>query len=251
MKIIRFTLIISLILYLSCREGNKENLDKEIDAKRIIEKSIEVHGGMQNYKNIQYFGFEKTFSLFKADGSVEDHKKQLHEYYPLESSFQINWKERDTFYSNSQHGDNFSQQINTQKNLNAEAVKIKSAINASVFTIFLPWKILDSGSLLSFDGEHTLSDGTEVFVVKVEYNPNKHDNHTQSDIWWHYFNKKSYIHEGYTVALSDHTSTVRNLSFQTVNGFIFPKRRKSWRVNETGEKEYLRASYEYKELSIK
>ena len=223
----------------------------DTQAREIIERSIEYHGGMKIYNQLDSFHFEKDFSLYEADGSVEYQRLQYHDYSPSQSVYHIRWEQEGDTYKNSQNSSEFSQEINDRKNTSIDDSKIKSAIDASVFAIFLPWKLLDAGASISYDGETTLTDGKEVYVVKAIYDPGQHDNHTKSDTWWHYFDKKSYRHEGYKVALIDHTSLVSNLDFQTVNGFTFPKTRKSWRLNESNEKEYLRADYDYKIMKIK
>ena len=206
---------------------------------------------MKIYDQLDYFNFEKDFSLYKADGSVEYQRIQLHEYFPSESTYHVRWNQENKSYKNSQKANQFSQEINGEKNTSIDASKIKTSIFASVFTIFLPWKILDAGANISYAGTLTLADGNEVYVVKSIYNPAEHKHHTKADIWWHYFDKETYQHVGYKVTLIDHTSLISNLDFQTIDGFIFPKMRKSWRVNQSNEKEYLRAEYDYKIIKIK
>ena len=247
-----FTIL--LMTLISCSTSTEEqNISEPISdpqAREIIEQSIQYHGGMKIYNQLDSFRFEKDFSLYLADSSVEYQRLQYHNYAPSKSIFHIRWRQGEDTYVNSQYSTEFSQKINGEKNTSIDASKIKSAIDASVFTIFLPWKLLDAGANISYDGETTLEDGKEVFVVKATYDPEQHEHHTKSDIWWHYFDKESYRHEGYKVALIDHTSLISNLDFQTVNGFTFPKTRKSWRLNEANEKDYLRADYDYKILKI-
>ena len=48
------------------------NCQKEaLSAKQIIKKSIEVHGGIDNWKNIKQLSFDKQTVLYHEDGSVE------------------------------------------------------------------------------------------------------------------------------------------------------------------------------------
>jgi hypothetical protein len=47
------------------------------------------------------------------------------------------------------------------------------------------------------------------------------------------------------VILKDHTSLVENITFDTSTDFIFNQSRKSYRLNDTGDKIYLRATYFY------
>ncbi len=244
-------LTIFLLTLISCSTPNPSKRFSDLKAREIIERSIQYHGGMKIFNQLDNFCFEKVFSLYKADGSVEYQRTQLHDYYPSKSTYEVSWKQESKSYKNRQYSNQFSQEINGEPNTSIEASKIKSSVYASVFTIFLPWKLLDIGTNISYDGELILEDGKKVFVVKASYNPKEHKHHTKSDIWWHYFDKATCQHVGYKVTLIDHSSLIRNLDFQTIDGFIFPKTRKSWRVNESNEKDYLRAEYDYKVLSIK
>ena len=239
------------ITLFSCKTPNPSHKISDLQAREIIERSIQYHGGMKIYDQLDFFSFEKVFSLYQADGSVEYQRTQLHDYFPSQSKYQIRWEQENKSYTNSQYSNKFSQEIDGKQNTSIDPSKIKSSIYASVFTIFLPWKLLDAGTSISYEGERTLEDGKEVFVVKASYNPKEHKHHTKSDIWWHYFDQATYKHVGYKVTLIDHTSLISNLDFQTVDGFIFPKSRKSWRVNESNEKDYLRAEYDYKILTLK
>lgn len=55
---------------------------------------------------------------------------------------------------------------------------------------------------------------------------------------------------GNEIQLKDHRSLVYNLSFEEVEGFKLHGKRESWRVNEKGEKLFLRAEYVYLEYEI-
>jgi hypothetical protein len=47
------------------------------------------------------------------------------------------------------------------------------------------------------------------------------------------------------VILKDHTSLVENSTFDRTTDFIFNQSRKSYRLNDNGDKMYLRATYFY------
>ena len=52
------------------------------------------------------------------------------------------------------------------------------------------------------------------------------------------------------VILSDHTSWIENLTYDTSTGLKFNEKRKSYRLNKQGEKTYLRAEYFYSNYSV-
>ena len=55
---------------------------------------------------------------------------------------------------------------------------------------------------------------------------------------------------GNKVIIKDHTSLVENNTFDTTTGFIFNQSRKSYRLNDKGDKTYVRATYFYDNFKI-
>jgi hypothetical protein len=55
---------------------------------------------------------------------------------------------------------------------------------------------------------------------------------------------------GNEVQLKDHRSLVYDLSEEEVSGLKLNGTRESWRVNEKGERLFLRAEYRYSEYQI-
>ena len=64
------------------------------------------------------------------------------------------------------------------------------------------------------------------------------------------FDTETYEVVANKVVLKDHTSWVENLSFNSETDFKFNAKRKSYRLNEAGEKTYLRAEYYYSNFSV-
>ena len=115
----------------------------------------------------------------------------------------------------------------------------------------IPFKLLDKGVVLSYEGIDTLRTGKTVHVVKAAYNPSTHDNHSKPDIWWHYFDENDYRQWGYMVQHADHFSYIENLSFISSNDFFLTETRKSYRVDSLRNILYLRAEYGYSDYVLK
>ena len=106
-----------------------------------------------------------------------------------------------------------------------------------------PWKLLDKGGKLIYEGKKTLENGTEVASIRVDYGPD-------ADTWWYYFDSKSFEMLGNEVLLKDHRSRIYDLSSEQVEKMIFHGNRESWRVDEAGKRLFLRAEYRYSNYEL-
>jgi hypothetical protein len=103
--------------------------------------------------------------------------------------------------------------------------------------------LLDEEAKLIFEGQKTLESGELVEVIRVDYGPD-------SDVWWYFFDQETAEMVGNEIQLKDHRSLVYNLSVEEVEGLKLHGKRESYRVNEQGEKLFLRAEYRYSDYEI-
>jgi hypothetical protein len=85
--------------------------------------------------------------------------------------------------------------------------------------------------------------GVLVEVVRVDYGPD-------SDIWWYYFDPLTFLLVGNEVQLKVHRSLIYTTTNEQADALIMHGERVSYRVNEKGEKLYLRASYRYSDFEV-
>ena len=110
---------------------------------------------------------------------------------------------------------------------------------------------MDKGVILSHEGMDTLEDGQEVEVIKAVYNADKNPHHTQSDVWWYYFDAKDARMVAYFIQHDDHYSYIKNLAYTTVGGFLLPTQRGSYRVDADRKILFTKAEYEYSNWQVK
>ena len=219
---------------------------KDEQVKTILRKAFTAMGGIQNWQALQTLQFQKNTELYLASGEIEQNTFQNHTYhYRPNQKVQIDWEKDNKVYQTTMENGQVQKKVNGQIDATANPISLKNGVLAATFVVGLPFKLLDEGVALSYEGKKELPNGKTVEVIKAVYNPTAHQNHSKSDTWWHYFDSIDFHQVGYTVKLIDHNSYVENLSFEKVDGFLFTRTRKSWRVNENGEKTYLRAAYEY------
>lgn len=220
------------------------NCDKKetISGSSIVKKSIEKHGGINSWNSLKKLSFDKRVVLFLEDGSIENESLQHQEYTFLpELEGQISWKKQlDVFLITYKNGE-IKKYLNDS--LISDVKELQSAKNsffASQYVTTKPFDLLSSKTKLIYTKIKEF-EGKRAYEVKVEY-----ENDTEkSDVWFYYFDVNTFKVIANKVVLSDHTSLVDNHTFNTETEFIFNEHRKSYRLNELGEKTFLRAEYFY------
>lgn len=223
---------------------------QEPQVKELLQKVFTAMGGLEKWESIKSLHFNKKTDLYLASGAIEKSTDQQHDYYyQPKKAIQISWKQEGHSHLIQMRNGRVDKLIAGKKDPTANATSLTNSVLASTFVIGIPFKLLDEGTKLSYEGTKVLPNGKDVHVLKATYNPTEYSNHSKPDIWWHYFDRNTYQQTGYSVQLDDHTSYIENLSYDRVDGLLFTTKRKSWRMNDKGEKLYLRASYEYSEYA--
>lgn len=238
-------LLLFLFLFLLIILNSSCTPSPEKEAKAILAKSIAAHGGSAAWNRISALKFRKWTRLLNEDGSVESELDQWHEFR-LHPYFEgkITWIKDSITHVSIWDGNKMSYFMgeNEVKNESFLAVK-KKDFDAAFYAVAQPWKLLDEGTKLSYEGQKTLENDNLVEAIRVDYGPD-------SDIWWYYFDPVSFEMKSNEVQLKDHRSLVYNLNFEEVEGFKLHGKRESWRVNEKSEKLFLRAEYRYSDYQI-
>jgi len=218
-----------------------------------LKKSFTTQGGLIAWENLKELHYEKHTKLLFESGEIELETHQKHDYfYGKNPSINIS--------SNTKKGAD-------QKIVSIDGIAVKyidgkiadsgdtkalnTSVTTSLFVINVPFKMMDKGVILSHEGMDKLEDGKEVEVIKAIYNPAENTNHNKPDIWWYYFDSKDARLVGYLIKHDGRFSYVRNLDYTKVDGFLFPAKRGSYRVNDQREILFTRAEYEYTNWSLK
>lgn len=252
---------IGLCLFCGCQSVQQESEpDPESDpyehivdlkARELLKKAIKRAGGLDEWNNIKELNFEKYFALYTATGDTENEAWQEHRYvYQPEEKINISWTSGDLRHEIIKQAGDLVKKVDGRPDTQTDRQSLLNSVSSATFVIGIPFKLLDKGAELSYDGLDTLENGRIVEVLKVDYNPKKHDNLTTADIWRHYYDRDDYKQVGYMVRHVDHFSYVENLTYLAVDGFLFPGKRESYRVDSLRNKLYLRARYEYLDYEL-
>jgi len=181
-------------------------------------------------------------------GNIEKAYQQTHIYknHPL-NIFIESIENGDTIITELKNGQ-YTRQINGEF-VEVTEVQLAKSVNTSTYVVGIPFKLLDAGTILKYEGESVLSDGLTVDIVSATYDAERNENHSTSDVWKYYFDKKGRVVANWVKA-SDHFSLVENLTYVEAGGILFNGKRVSYRVDENGDRMFLRANYNYYNYSL-
>ena len=220
---------------------------------KTLEKSFATIGGFENWQNKKELHYRKHSKLIFESGAIESETIQNHDYYYSNNlSVNISWKDKDgnAHLIKSIDG-NAIKSVGGIVDKTANTNSLNTSVIVSLFVIDVPFKMMDKGVILSHEGMDTLEDGQKVEVIKAIYDADKNANHTKSDTWWYYFDANDGRMVAYFIKHDGRYSYIKNLAYTTVNGFLFPTKRGSYRADENRNILFTRAEYEYDNWAIK
>ncbi len=242
------TAILLVFLFIGCATV-KDPYAHITDAKAqsIIKQSINAYGGLAKWNSKQYLGFKKWYALYDETGAEEVNVNQVHHYTP--DKIYMTWQDNGQKIEQIHTAGSFKKLRDGTMDGELNATPVKNSILAATFVMNVPFNLLDETATINYEGMEKFN-GKDAHVLRVEYFPETHAHHTTKDIWWHYFDTETMLSTGYKVKHLDHISLVLNDSFIREGGLVLPGKRTSYRVKLNGEKDYLRAAYEYSDYKV-
>lgn len=215
-----------------------------VDATDLVRQSIEVHGGLQAYRQLDSLSWLKTTRLWEPDGSLESEKTQLQTFVGGESpSMILSWRQDSTFYQiESNRSITRYRMGDVILSQGEEVEQAKKLARSAAYVFFQPFKLLDTGTALLYEGDLVLGDTLPVQVVRVGYMGDDEN----SDIWRYYFDDNKRLVAN-SVEHNNRISLIVNLSYQRDpdSGLLLNRRRKSYFVDSLLQINYQRADYLY------
>lgn len=234
-------------------ERPKKYSNIEAPALDLIHKCIAAHGGIDKWNALSEMSYTKNFVLFDEAGVVERMVTQEHSYIlGKDKSYKISWKENKDQDVLSLVYENGS--ITKTKNGTKEEVdetSLNNSLQSSLYVIGLPYKLLDKGPIITYEGIEKAWNGRDAHVIKAVYDPKNGSNLTTSDIWWFLIDKENFKMIGNRITHLDHHNMIKNATWNELDGFVFYKERESRRIDENNKDLFLRATYLYENFSIK
>lgn len=236
--------VFGVLLFVGCSEPLK------LTARQIVEKSIETHGGLETWQNATILSFTKTTILFNKDGSIE---KEINQKQSFELKPQLKGFIQDLNYPGivgiDFDGDNFWKKENDSIRKITDTTELETARNrffSAQYVVSQPFALIEDNTILKLKGKEEL-DGKQVYAIDISYTS---DNESSSDKWTYYFDIKTYQLLANKVIHKPTASLIKNLDFNTGTGLMFNAHRKSYFLKASGDIDYLRAEYFYKDFKV-
>ena len=246
-----FILAINCSLLIGCA-STKASLDPyaHIDDKKVVailKQSFATLGGLENWQSKKELHYQKLTRNLKESGETESQVFQSHDYYyGDQASINISWiEDNDEVHKIKSVANQAIKYVDDKSDSSADQATLNNSITVSLFVINVPFKMIDKGVELSYEGKETLEDGQEVDVIKAVYNADTNPHHTKSDLWWYYFDTKDARMVAYFIFHDGHFSYIKNLDYTTVSGFLLPTKRGSYLVDENRQILRKKVDYEY------
>lgn len=216
-------------------------LEPQITAEKVLQKSIQAHGGENLANKIKSIHYNKSTKLFDANGQLESHVSQkiVHQWSPFLTK--INWENEEKSYVAQKKSDEVSLYINGQ--LIKDTLKInqtKSSLDAALYVFWQPFKLVDPTAKKVYLGKQKILDSIDVLALKVYYSEDP-----KADVWHYYLNPNNYKIRAVKVDHNERTSMILNEHYETETGLSLNKTRKSYFLDSLGQIKYLRAAYKY------
>jgi len=247
---VRLLLVLCLLVVsLACQNNNKESLTNiESKARYLVLASIEKHGGMNTWQNLQSISYNKTIILTDSTGIEESRITQRHKYQlKPKLSGTISWLSDNDSISIVYKNDAASRFVNGIEETDSTSKEsAKNSFFSSFYVLFQPFKLLDDGTELIYIGEDVLESGLKVNVVQPVYEGAK----PGDDRWWYYFNKETNQLAANMVNHPPTYSYIVNLAYDNTTAITFNAHRKSYFVDSLRNVRYLRAEYFYKDYQL-
>ncbi|PZX55676.1 hypothetical protein [Algoriphagus chordae] len=217
----------------------------EKQALELIDKSIEAHQLSKNWEDVSTIKFKKWTRLLDENGAIESESEQWVEFR-LKPYFEakLTWTTDSVLHVANFNGSRMSYQMGANTIQNEGFLKAKRAeIDAAHFAFAQPWNLIDENANVTYEGQKRLEDGKSVASIRVDYGPD-------SDVWWFYFDPISSQLVANELHAKDHKSLIENTSYDNSTGLLLAKERKSFRIDDEGKKQFLRAEYLYSDYEL-
>jgi len=236
------TIIFIVNLFVSCQK-------KERTIGDILSKSLEAHGGLEIWQQVDTLSFTKKTILYNREGLKEKEITQHQSFYGGDF---INGEITSIGVDKSRIsiiGDIYSKSIeDSLVVLTDDDVKlINKSFRSAYYVISQPFNLKQSDALL-FYKKDTILNGEKTFVVDVSYREDENTN--TPDQWTYFFNAKTYLIVAAKVFHSPTVSFIENIKFNKETPFVFNAERESVFLNKDGSKDFLRASYFYSNYKV-
>lgn len=253
-KLNHWLVIFSAVLVMACTSEASEKGGSEMNvspmerlpdnkAGTIISQAIKEAGGWENWANIKTLSYTKVIQQYDSTGAKKKEVRQFHQYQLNPLKVRFDWKEQGDKYTIINNGQQ-AWKYKNGKEMTGES-DVNNAYNTSYgshYTICMPFKLTDPGTVLTYEGTDTLPNGHEAHVIKTSYKDGA-GSAAGMHTWWYYFDTDTNMLAANLLDYGDGFSYTQYEAFAEVQGIKINKQRKSSAANAAIELNPARTVY--------
>jgi len=253
-----WTVCIAVVILAACTQDNNpidqpgspvEQIQDE-EVRNVVRRAVDAAGGWEAWLAIARIVYTKRSVLYHPDGAIESDMSQLHEYeLKPQLSGEISWTDNQVARSIT-YSDTAAYQTENGTRIADSELSAQQAFLSAYYVLFIPFKLLDPGTLLTYEGLDTLESGTAVDIIKAAYDPGEHHNHSTQDTWWYFFDRNDGAHVGSMVHHPPTYALIENKEITDDHMIRFNTYRESFRCDSLRNKEYLRGVFYYSDYRL-
>ena len=233
--------MVAVSLLFSCQKT------QQLTATQILSKSLDAHGGISTWKQVDSISFHKKTTLFTREG-VKEKETNQYQAFSLGDRFNgqiLSYEDPLTIYS-FKDGEYTIMKDDSLITLNdIEKQSVKTMFSAAYYVVSQPFHLKQSNALLILEKDTVIND-RKTYVIDISYPSDSFS----SDQWTYFFDAETFLITSCRVKHNTRVSFIENLVYDTYTPFVFNAERESIFLKKDGTKDYLRASYNYSDYRI-
>jgi hypothetical protein len=221
------------------------------EAEQLVNNAINHSGGMKTWNSKKSLSYVKNIHSYDSVGNLIRTIAQLHRYQ-LKPSFKANmtWEQDGNKHKIVNNGKQSWRLLNGK--IQEDKVSINSAWNSSFgshYMVSMPFKLKDPGTIFSYEGIDTLSNGRIVHKLMVTYKKGAGSSGGMHR-WSYFLNMENHQ---FVANFLDHGKGYSYTDYETfiqIDSILVTKERNLYASNKNMELTYLKTQYSNSDIQF-
>ncbi len=211
--------------------------------RQVLECAFNQSGTWARFSRLQSIVYTKRSLLLDSLGNTESDITELHDFTfgnnPVFRITRVHGKGDSTVYLAK--GRHFEKWVNGRP-ATVDSAALKNKMNTALYTLLMPWKLLDEGTTLKYAGTDTLPGVGACHVLEAVY--------AEGEPWRYYFDQKNCKYKAAWASHGAFGALVVNDSTTTISGLTLNTHRTTYRTWQKQKPLWRRAVFYYEILSL-